>query len=108
MSVADALKKGEPFVLAFATPEFCQSQTCGPTLDIVKSVVKDFPKVTTIHVEPYELPAEPPNFAPVKSAQEWGLPSEPWVFVVDDKGKVAAKYEGAIAPEELNAQLKKL
>lgn len=107
-SVADALKKGEPFVLAFATPKFCQSQTCGPTLDIVKDVVKNFPKVTVIHVEPYKLPADPANLVTVPAGEEWGLPSEPWVFVVDEKGKVAAKYEGAVAPDELTEQLKKL
>lgn len=108
LSVADALKQKKPFVVVFATPKFCQSQTCGPTLDIVKSVADDYPKLTFIHVEPYELPADPTNLKSVPAAEEWGLPSEPWVFVVDAKGNVTAKYEGAIAPEELRAELAKL
>ena len=29
-SVAESLKAGVPFVVAFATPAFCQSRTCGP------------------------------------------------------------------------------
>ena len=107
VSIADALKTGEPFVVVFATPEFCQSQTCGPTLDIVKSVAKEFPKTTFIHVEPYVLPADPSALKPAPTGVEWGLPSEPWVFVIDDKGKVASKYEGAIAPEELTEALGK-
>ena len=36
---------------------------------------------------------------------EWGLPTEPWVFVVDAKGKVAAKFEGMAYPDELTAAL---
>ncbi|MDQ4142126.1 MAG: thioredoxin family protein [Actinomycetota bacterium] len=105
MSVAEALKKGKPFVVAFSTPKFCQTQTCGPTLEVVKSVAGDFPKLTFIHVEPYELPADPAALEPVAAVEEWGLPSEPWVFVVDGDGKVAAKYEGALAAEELKEAL---
>ncbi len=108
VSIADALKRGEPFVVAFATPKFCQTQTCGPTLDIVKDVAKDFPKMTFIHVEPYELPADPSALKPIPAVEEWGLPSEPWVFVVDERGRVTAKFEGALAPSELAAAVKKL
>ena len=108
VSIASALERGEPFVVAFATPKFCQTQTCGPTLEIVKSVAEDFPKLTFIHVEPYELPADPSNLEPVQAVDEWGLPSEPWVFVVDGKGRVAAKFEGSLAPEELKAALQEL
>lgn len=108
LSVDEALERGESFVVAFATPEFCQTQTCGPTLDIVKSVAKDFPKENFIHVEPYKLPADPSALEPIPAVEEWGLPTEPWVFVVDDKGNVAAKFEGSLAPSELQAALQDL
>ena len=36
---------------------------------------------------------------------EWGLPTEPYVFVVDAQGKVAAKFEGMAYPDELIATL---
>ena len=32
---------------------------------------------------------------------EWGLPSEPWTFVVDREGIVRAKYEGFVTEDEL-------
>ena len=32
---------------------------------------------------------------------EWGLPSEPWTFVVDGEGIVRAKYEGFVGADEL-------
>ena len=107
-SIEDALKANDPFVVIFATPKFCQTQTCGPMLDIVQGVAEDFPKMTFVHVEPYELPADPSNLQPVKAALEWGLQSEPWTFVLDSEGAVVAKYEGALDPVELHADLEKL
>src|SRR6478736_9117984 len=54
-SVADAIAKKEPFILVFATPKFCKSAQCGPTLDQLKPVAAANPGVTFINVEPYEL-----------------------------------------------------
>jgi hypothetical protein len=39
----------------------------------------------------------------VEATSEWGLPSEPWVFVVDDSGVVTAAFEGAASDAELMA-----
>jgi len=103
VSVAEALKGGQPFVLVFSTPKFCSSQVCGPTLDTVKTVADRYPGMTFIHSEIYE--GLDPSSPPVEAVQEWGLPSEPWVFVVDGDGKIAAKYEGTVAPKELAAVL---
>lgn len=108
VSVKEALAAGEPFVLTIATPKFCQSAVCAPTLNIVKRSAKDFPGVTFIHVEPYDNLDDPSKLKPVKTVREWGLPSEPWVFVVDAKGKVAAKFEGTVTEAELSEVLKKL
>jgi hypothetical protein len=107
-TVKGALADHEPFVLIFATPKFCQSQTCGPMLYQVKKIAPDFPDVTFIHVEPYKLPPDPNNLAPVKAAEQWELPTEPWVFVVDDRGKLVAKFEGALASEGLADILEQL
>lgn len=106
-SIAEALKQNEPFLVAFATPKFCTSQTCGPILENVQEVAGEFPKVTFIHVEPYDLD-KTPDLVPIDAVQEWGLPSEPWVFLVDSKGRLVAKYEGALGPDELRSGLKKL
>ena len=104
MSIAEAIRSGEPAVVVFATPQFCSSQVCGPTLDIVKGVSKDFPRVNFVHVEPYDL-TKVPDLEPVPSVLEWGLPGEPWIFVTDRKGRIAAKFEAVIAPQELSRVL---
>jgi hypothetical protein len=106
-SIEDALKAGRPFVVTFATPKFCTSAVCAPTLDIVKKESEDWPQVEFIHVEVYEL-EDTTELTPVDAVREWGLPSEPWVFVVDGGGKLAAKFEGTVSPKELEDALKEI
>lgn len=108
LSIAEAMKAKQPLVVVFATPKFCTSAVCGPTLDIVQSVARDFPKINFIHVEVYENLDDPANLKPVPAVQEWGLPSEPWVFVVGSDDKVTAKYEGVVGEDELRKELASL
>ena len=99
-SVADSLKAHAPFVLVFATPKYCESRTCGPTVDVVKAVQKKIPG-RYIHVEIYKdnNPAQGTN----RWVGEWRLPSEPWVFVVGRDGRIKARFEGSVSAEELTA-----
>lgn len=107
-SVDEALDLDKPLVVVFATPKFCVSAVCGPTLTTVKDVAERFPEVNFIHVEPYTLPADPDDLQLAKPAAAWGLPSEPYVFAIDAKGRIAAKYEGALGAEELTKELREL
>ncbi len=107
MSIADALRSGRPSVITFATPKFCESATCGPTLDIVKRVSEGFSDMNFVHVEPYRLPIRTERRV-VPAALRWGLPTEPWVFVVGSDGRVAAKFEGIVGAPELRKALTKL
>ena len=110
-SVADALAAHTPFILIFATPKFCTTAQCGPTLDRFKPVAAANPKVTFINVEPYQLQAVESQLQPRLDAngnlqaavttQEWGLYFEPWMFAVDRKGIVRGSYEVAISDQEL-------
>lgn len=112
-SVADALAAKEPFVLVFATPKFCASAQCGPTLDLVKPVAEANPELTVINVEPYELEdvegqlqpvlTEAGGLTPAEATLEWKLLSEPWIFVVDGDGIVSASFEGIVSEAELEA-----
>jgi hypothetical protein len=100
-SIAGALDAHEPFVVVFATPKYCESRTCGPTVETVDAVRRDLVSspVRWIHVEIYEDndPAKGTN----EWVKQWNLPSEPWVFVVDEKGVIRAKFEGAVSKDEL-------
>ena len=114
-SVADALAAHKPFVLVFATPKFCTSQQCGPTLDHFKPIAAAHPEVTFINAEPYQLKKVDGSLQPVLDAgnqlqattvtDQWGLLSEPWIFAVDRNGIVRGSYEATITPAELAAIL---
>lgn len=117
LSLRDALAAGEPFLLFFGTPAFCQTGTCGPTLETIKVVVGDYPDLTVIHVEPYRLMERDgvlqPEFAggrlqPVPAVLAWGLVTEPIAFLVAADGTVAAEFEGAIDPPELRDAIEAL
>ena len=107
-SVAEALRAGEPFVVVFATPKFCQSAVCAPTLDTVQRIARDYDGVTFVHVEVYENLDDPSNLEQAPAVGQWGLRTEPWVFVVGGDGRVAAKYEGSVTPSELRADLERV
>jgi hypothetical protein len=105
-SVADSLADRAPFVLAFATPQFCMSRTCGPTVDVVDHVRKQFAAspVRFIHVEIYEGNQPPETNRWVK---EWKLPTEPWVFLVGRDGRIKARFEGSVSAKELAAAVRR-
>lgn len=110
-SIAAAIAAKEPFVVAFATPKFCVSQQCGPTLDRLKPIAARHPTVTVINVEPYLLEEVDGQLQPVltngsltpaQATNEWHLPTEPWVFVVDRTGVVTHSFMLIFSDEELD------
>jgi hypothetical protein len=101
-SVAQAIKARQPFVVAFATPQFCQTRTCGPTVDVVSAVRRSQPassRVPFVHVEVYAEndPAKGVN----RWVKQWRLPTEPFTYVVDRTGVIRTKLEGAYSVAEL-------
>lgn len=105
LTIAEALRAGVPLVVTFSTPGFCVSRTCGPVIDVVKQVKQDYAdRVNFIHVEIYK---DFQTFQVADAVYDWRLPSEPWTFVIDAGGKVAAKFEGYLTPQELSAAIEK-
>ena len=101
-SVADSLEKGVPFVVVFATPAFCETRTCGPAVEVVEAVRSRYERrgIRFIHIEVYE--DNNPGLGPNRWLREWGLPSEPWVFVVGRDGIIRERFEGAVSVAELD------
>jgi hypothetical protein len=106
-SVAGSLADHAPFVVTFATPRYCTSRTCGPSVDVVNAVRKRFARkgIRFIHVEVYQ------DNNPVKGNnvwfRQWRLPSEPWTFLVGRDGRIKAKFEGAVSFEELERSVQR-
>lgn len=107
LSLDDAFSSGTPTIVVFATPAFCETATCGPMLDTVKQVSSDYPDLNFVHIEVYEnLQATSREELEIVDAVEaWNLPSEPWTFLVDSDGNVAAKFEGTLDGDELRAAI---
>ena len=96
---ADVVGK-KPVVITFATPLLCQSRVCGPVVDVVEQVrAQTKANVAFIHQEIYNDNRADRGFRPQVTA--WHLPTEPWTFVLDRRGRVASRFEGALSPREL-------
>jgi hypothetical protein len=104
--LADVLGK-RPAVITFATPLLCKSRVCGPVVDIVEQVKASAPKdVAFIHQEIYT--DNDVNKGLRTQVTEWGLRSEPWTFVIDRRGRISARFEGAFSPGELQRAVAKV
>jgi hypothetical protein len=110
LSIHEALQQDKPLVVVFATPAFCVSATCGPQvgeLTKVKESVGD--RANYIHVEVFEDPhlnkGTRPTSDLIAAVDEWGLPTEPWTFVIDSQGLVQGKFEQFTTAAEIEAKL---
>ena len=104
LSVAQALEQQKPFVVVWSAPMFCTSAICGPVLDAAVRLQEQFgDSVNFIHIEPWDLNVarNEGRLAPIPEFTEWGLTTEPWVFIVDAEGLVHGRFEGLVTDEEL-------
>lgn len=109
ISVADALDAGEPFVVFFASPQFCVSALCGPVTETLARAHEDLRgAVEFIHIEPWDLDVARNEGRLVPSAElaEWGLETEPWTFVVGSDGRIASRFQGPVALSEAVAAVR--
>lgn len=106
LSIAEAVANGRPTVIVFATPAFCRTAICGPTVEIAKAIADRKPDVDFVHVEPFDIEAaRAGSLEPIDLMFEWGLVTEPWVFVVDEDGVISAAFEGIVGETELEAAI---
>jgi hypothetical protein len=90
----------EPVVLVFATPALCQSRVCGPTADVAEQVKSEHgDEAEFIHMEIYNDNAIGKGLRPQVKA--YNLPTEPWVFVIDENGRITESIEGAASAAAL-------
>ena len=108
-TVAEALDTGRPVVVAFVTPAFCQTRYCGPVLEsVVEPAWAEYgDRVEFVHIEPFDLNVARAQGAlePVPAVLEWGLRTEPFIFVIDAEGVVQTKLEGVTDLAELSAAI---
>ena len=83
-----------PVALLFATPQLCQSRVCGPVVDIELQLKQKYgDRMAFIHQEVYEdNQVEQGLRAPLR---EFKLQTEPWLFTINKKGRIAGRLEGS-------------
>ena len=111
LTIAEALMEKKPLVVVFSTPAFCMSRMCGPVTDVVAEAFNTYNNSANfIHIEPWDLQSAREGGPLIWSevASEWQLPSEPWVFIVDDQGKVFARFEGPVNLGEIQIALESI
>src|SRR3954454_1161781 len=101
VNYADALGK-RPIVLLFATPALCQSRVCGPVVDIAEQVKHARPKDDTAWIDQEIYKNNQVKDGYTSQFLRYHLPTEPWLFTINRKGKIAAEIEGAYSADELN------
>lgn len=95
-----------PVALLFATPQLCSSRLCGPVTDIAAELQSKFgDRMTFIHNEVFVDNDAKKTYRPQLKA--FGLLTEPWLFVMDSSGRVAARLEGAFGFDEFEAAVNK-
>jgi hypothetical protein len=93
VSFRDVLGK-RPVALLFSTPQLCMSRVCGPVTDIAAELEHRFgSRVQFIHEEVYVQNQPSKGLRPQMLA--FHLQTEPWLFAVDRRGRIAARLEGA-------------
>jgi hypothetical protein len=107
ISIAAALAAHDPFVVTFATPRYCTSRICGPVVDIVDHVRRQYAhkQIRFIHVEIYR--DNDPRKGPNRWVREWHLPGEPWTFLVGRDGRIKAKFQGSVSTHELGEAIRR-
>ncbi len=132
VSLRTALTQAKPIALLFATPGFCRTAVCGPSLKVFSALQRTFgDNITFIHSEIYRFPfgdsfsqqnvvfqqamtdgrnlTDAERKTGVAEAYfAWGLQSEPWLFLIDGNGVITARFEGGLTSEELTPLLTEL
>jgi len=96
----------KPALLVFATPRLCMSRTCGPVVDEAQQLQATYGKrMAFIHMEVFKNNEVDQGYRPQLKA--WGLQTEPWVFAIDRRGRIAAELEGPVSVTEIQRAIEK-
>lgn len=102
--IAD-VQGSKPVVLGFATPQLCQTRVCGPVVDIMAQLQARYgERVAFIQQEVYVDNDPGKGLRPQLVAYD--LKTEPWTYVIDRNGRIAARFEGAFSVDELDAAVR--
>jgi hypothetical protein len=109
-TIADALDRHLPILVTFATPVYCTSRFCGPTVEEVAQLQRRFAdRAVFIHVEIWR---DYQNSVVNQAAADWvyrgGDLTEPWTFLVGADGRILDRWGSLFDASDVSAELAKL
>jgi hypothetical protein len=109
-TIAEALAEHRPVLVVFATPVYCTSQFCGPTVDGVETLAKEYAnRAVFIHVEIYKKVSSNGSKTPNQAAVDWcfrkGDLIEPWLYLIGSDGIIKDRWAPLYDPSEVGKQL---
>lgn len=111
VTIADAIAAGRPVVVVVSTPVFCVSRFCGPVTDSIAALASEYgDRADFVHLEVWENFQEQTINA---AAAEWiqlpdGSAMEPWTFLIDETGTIAARWDNVLDLADLTSRLEAL
>jgi hypothetical protein len=107
VDLADALAQGRPAVVVFSTPTYCTSRFCGPITDTIEELAAGYmDRAAFVHVEIWhDIATRTLNDAAADWIVDADGGNEPWVFIIDDTGTIAARWDNVVDIAELTSLL---
>ena len=106
-TIAETIRGGTPLLLQFATPVYCTSNFCGPTVEAQEELAQEYGDVAEfIHVEIWR------NFDDSivnEAAADWllrdGDLTEPWLYLIDGDGMIVDRWGPLFDLDDVRASL---
>ncbi|MGI9604792.1 MAG: hypothetical protein ACR2P0_01510 [Acidimicrobiales bacterium] len=104
ITLAEAVGNGLPTALLISTPEFCQTDVCGPAVEWLIEHGEGRTDMNFVHAEVFADPRNPdprpfPELSPL--LVDWGFEFEPALFVADATGTITGAVHFAIDSDEM-------
>jgi len=110
VTLSDALSNGRPTALLISSPAYCQTNVCGPVLELLIEEGTGRP-MNLVHAEVYADAAATGDALKAKLSETtttYKLSFEPSLLIVDAKGIVADRLDFVFDRAELQASLGKV
>jgi hypothetical protein len=109
-TIAAAVREGRPALVQFATPVYCMSNFCGPTVEAQAALADEYADVAEfIHVEIWRNHDES---IVNEAAADWLLRedslTEPWMYLIDGDGVIVDRWGPLFDLDDVRAELEAL
>jgi hypothetical protein len=109
-TIADAMAQHLPVLVTFATPVYCTSRFCGPTVDEIARLDHTYDdRAVFIHVEIWrDFQGNVINQAAADWLYRDDTLTEPWTYLIGSNGRILDRWGALFDPAEVSAELSKL